>query len=239
MKKFLIAVSVLAALFVLCIVYKQSKDAFTENVIQVDKPVEEESVSENDIEEERYNPGVYIFSVPTGSSRDIEVDLDGVEEEDIILYSVDEVECLLLHNVSTATLLREYLQTGLAVYQWTQNNTMYPVRLTCVVNSASDYENMYTNLLNTEWCTENGYVLLDSAEVQTAVGNGNAFMYKQGENTPKFVTYIQLKNGYVCALEIEGEFLFVDAMEVTEDILTNGITVILSSAEEEVSDEVK
>ena len=239
MKKFLIAVSVLSTLFVLCIVYKQSKDAFTENSIQVNKPVEKENVSENNIEEERYNPGVYIFSVPTGSSRDIEVDLDDVEEEDIILYSVDEVECPLLYDVSTATLLREYLQTGLAVYQWTQNNTMYPVRLTCVVNSASDYENMYTNLLNTEWCTENGYVLLDSAEVQTAVGNGNAFMYKQGENTPKCVTYIQLKNGYVCALEIEGEFLFVDAMEVTEDILTNGITVILSSVEEEVLDEVK
>lgn len=176
--------------------------------------------------------GGYVFTVPQHNVEQ-EVNVEDVEEEQIVLNNYDKVGCLILYKVDSVNLREDLIKDGQAIYTWVVGTNEYYVFLKCLKTDVKQYQSLYDNLLSEDWCLENGYVLINYSDVETLIGDGKAFSYKQGKNLQRFVAFIELKNSYTCIIEIEAEQEFDKELEIVRDILSNGVTVVLSNSEEE------
>lgn len=194
----------------------------------------ETSTKDEDEEKEDKGNQSYVFQVAGNGAKDSEIDAEDVKAEDIVVNSIDQIKCLILYNINSTTLYKDYIEDGYAYYEWVDNEGWcIPTFLTVEEKSVSYEYEAFQNYLNEQWCMENSVILLNSCGIETHIGNGNAYMYRQGDNQPVFIAYIDLINEYTCVFTMRGEFEFTSALDVVEDILTNGVTVVMNSTDED------
>lgn len=173
----------------------------------------------------------YVFGV-AGNKTAEESTIQGedVKEDDVVLNGVSAGKCFILYEVDGVNLYKDTIRDGYAYYEWIQSDgKVVPVFLTIESEGTSRQKETYENYLNEEWRVQNGITLINECKVESYVGEGNAYLYSKDGSQDEFVSYVDLLNGYTCVLKMRGEFEFTPALNVVENILTNGVTVIMSS----------
>lgn len=177
----------------------------------------------------------YVFGVAGNkNAEESTIQEEDVKEDDIVLNGVSAGKCFILYDVDGVNLSKESIRDGYAYYEWIQSDgKVVPVFLTIESEGTSRQKETYEQYLNEEWRIQNGVTLINECKVESYIGNGNAYLYSKEGTQNEFVSYVSLLNGYTCVLKMRGEFEFTAALNVVENILTNGVTVVMDSTVDE------
>ena len=177
----------------------------------------------------------YVFGVAGNKkAEESTIQEEDVKEDDIVLNGVSAGKCFILYDVDGVNLSKESIRDGYAYYEWIQEDgKVVPVFLTIESEGTSRQKETYEQYLNEEWRVQNGVTLINECKVESYIGNGNAYLYSKEGTQNEFVSYVDLLNGYTCVLKMRGEFEFTAALNVVENILTNGVTVVMDSTVDE------
>lgn len=177
----------------------------------------------------------YVFGVAGNKkAEESTIQEEDVKEDDIVLNGVSAGKCFILYDVDGVNLSKDSIRDGYAYYEWIQSDgKVVPVFLTIESEGTSRQKEVYEQYLNEEWRTQNGVTLINECKVESYIGNGNAYFYSKEGTQNEFVSYVDLLNGYTCVLKMRGEFEFTAALNVVENILTNGVTVVMDSTVDE------
>lgn len=177
----------------------------------------------------------YVFEVAGNkNTEESTIQEEDVKEDDIVLNGVSAGKCFILYGVEGVNLSKDSIRDGYAYYEWIQSDgKVVPVFLTIESEGTSRQKETYEQYLNEEWRNQNGVTLINECKVESYIGNGNAYLYSKEGTQNEFVSYVDLLNGYTCVLKMRGEFEFTAALNVVENILTNGVTVVMDSTVDE------
>lgn len=199
-----------------------------------------------DVEEEDFEgytsgyDGPLSFNVSPSKSDEHEVEIkpDEVTPELTVVNDNWNVGACVLHEVTEATLKKDTITDGYAFYNWLNNDELVPTYL--YIQDPTEAQSamlLYNNLKIEQWRTDNGMSIGDETELTTPIGNGKVFRYESEADGKHFVSYVEMKNGKLCTIIMNGEFEYSSAVRVINDIYSNGITVILPTEEVQTEEE--